>query len=275
MPDRIRARFVEAFGLEVTLEEERERFVRRVHELALRWVINWGNWRDGWVREVCVELGITEEEVLAVTVRNGRARHYVAPIDFTGMKYTETLLFTTALMHVLQRGSGFDAQTQIVNDGVRRALALSSLDLGISWNGELFYPTGARELDAALVDAPLKWLALYPKVRTLFEKAIIEYSAGHVRDCVTNCFLSLEGYASALLGNTKTLDNNKKEFLAATKLSGRWVAILKALLDFMNEYARHEDKDQPELAPHEAEAVLYMTGTLLRASFEAQKSIRP
>lgn len=45
-----------------------------------------------------------------------------------------------------------------ISDTVKQILARSEIDIGIRWDGIKFLPSGAAELDEALVNQPLGWL---------------------------------------------------------------------------------------------------------------------
>jgi len=78
-------------------------------------------------------------------------------------------------------------------------LSESEVDLGITWKNGRFFPSGARELDEALVNQPLEWLKAngYESVLTPFSKALEHYlNSGKkpelLSDVVTDLYESLE-----------------------------------------------------------------------------------
>ena len=89
-------------------------------------------------------------------------------------------------------------------------------------NDELFiFPQGAKELDSALVSAPLEWLNEYPKSRETFCRALKQYSnCEYVRDVADNFRKALEEFFQEFLNNDKNLDNNRSEICKLLKENG-------------------------------------------------------
>jgi hypothetical protein len=66
-------------------------------------------------------------------------------------------------------------EQEILSGWIETALSHATIDLGITWNDGIVYPSGARALDKSLIEEPLKWLADFPNVRIDYRKAIESY----------------------------------------------------------------------------------------------------
>ena len=72
-------------------------------------------------------------------------------------------------------------------------------------DGYFVFPKGAKELDNALVSAPLEWLSSYPKARETYIIALKQYSEGiYIRDVADNLRKALETFLQEFLGIRKT-----------------------------------------------------------------------
>lgn len=82
-------------------------------------------------------------------------------------------------------------------------------------------------------------------------------------DVIKNCYSALEGILRNVLGNKKTLDNNKKELLKTVGLSQGWKSILASYIQYAHDF-RHASEQRHLIKKNEAEAYLYMTGLVIR-----------
>jgi len=134
------------------------------------------------------------------------------------------------------------------------------------------YPLGAKLLDEAVVDDNLVWLENYPEAAKPFQEALKIYLRKNpleYRSMLDNLRMSVEQMIRSLLGNRKSLENQKEEFL-------RWLSTHDAHSQITNMFGdllfgrfaiyqndavkHHEDK----YTVAEVEFVLYWTGTILR-----------
>ena len=144
------------------------------------------------------------------------------------------------------------------------ALKHATMDIGVSWKEGVFYPSGAKELDKALVEEPLDWLKDFPSERTDFQKALDAYIAKKNDEVISNCYVAVEGLARQILGNDRTLDNNRVDLLKKLGLSQEWKSLLSDFFHYANEFKRHAGENRHNINPIEAEAFLYLSGLLLR-----------
>lgn len=130
------------------------------------------------------------------------------------------------------------------------------------------FPTGAKELDDALVSEPLEWLADYPKSHKAFVTALKQYSDGiYIRDVADNLRKALEAFLQEFLGNEKNLETNKNEickYLGSqgvdAGISGLFQPLLNAYKNINDRIAKHNDAVDKKLL----EFLLYQTGVLIR-----------
>jgi len=154
--------------------------------------------------------------------------------------------------------------------GIKAALSRCACDIGVRWKEGFFYPAGAEELDKPLVEETLTWLSGYPDERKDYQRALQCYLAGEaLGDVIKNCYSAVEGVARKVLGNQKTLDNNKDELLAKLNLSDGWNSLLANYINYAHDY-RHASAGRHEIKKHEGEAYFYMTGLIIRLIIESK-----
>lgn len=149
-------------------------------------------------------------------------------------------------------------------------MSMCSCDIGIRWKEGFFYQSGAEELDISLIEETLTWLTDYPDERKNYLTALEHYSRNQSSpDVITNCYSAIEGVTREVLGNKKTLDNNKDELLKKMDLSDGWNRILATYINYAHDY-RHASEQRHEIKQQEAEAYLYMTGLIIRLIIESK-----
>jgi hypothetical protein len=130
-------------------------------------------------------------------------------------------------------------------------------------------------LDEPLVEETLTWLSGFPNERKDYRKALECYAAGDsFGDVVKACYCAVEGVARQVLGNSKTLDNNKDEILKRVALSKGWRAILGNYINYAHDF-RHASPDRHAAKRPEAEGYLYMTGLVVRLLVESESEDPP
>ncbi|ODS34885.1 hypothetical protein BEH94_10080 [Candidatus Altiarchaeales archaeon WOR_SM1_SCG] len=140
----------------------------------------------------------------------------------------------------------------------------------------LFYPAGAKLLDEKVVDDVLDWISKYPKVHKNFRSALEKYENRHYeRNLVDDLRLSLEFLLKSILGNEKSIENQKNELgkylkdkCVTTEIGGMYHTLLGRYTDYQNRYVKHEDKIKEE----EIEFMIYLTGTFMRFLMTLEKS---
>lgn len=137
-------------------------------------------------------------------------------------------------------------------------------------DGFFIFPKGAKELDDSLVSQPLQWLTEYPKAHTAFVKALKEYAEAtseNASDVADKLRKALETFVKEFFNTTKTLEHCKpiygaylKEQGVPAEISGNLETLLQAYSNFMNGYAKHQDRTSVNVL----EYLLYQTGNIIR-----------
>lgn len=153
------------------------------------------------------------------------------------------------------------------------ALSSSEIDLGVQWRDGVFWPSGAKLLNEALVDDNLQWLAepKYTNVLEPFKKGLehlmeAQSRPDSLKDTVTEMYEALEALAKIALGNNRDLSGNREALINTLKLSEYYRRMLKDYIGYANDF-RHPPglgEKRVRLSPNEVEAFVYITGLFLR-----------
>lgn len=137
-------------------------------------------------------------------------------------------------------------------------------------DGYFVFPKGAKELDNALVSAPLEWLSSYPNSRKEWISALKDYANltdDNASDVADKFRKALERFLQEIFGKTKSLENLKSEYGAYLKargvpseISNNFETLQKSYTDFMNNYAKHHNKTSRNVL----EYIMYQTGNIIR-----------
>lgn len=265
----IRKRFNKVFGIEDTVEEERKRFVNRIKQSIFDIIDREDSDRFGYnklFKHICFELGVDANVFPWVKTGDTWLDEYAPPkiSVLTKNNFDETLVVLCFLYQHFEKG-GRSQLTKQIQD----ILSRTTCDIGIRWKGGFFYPSGAKELDESLVEELLGWLDKYPNENRDYSNALNCYTKGNFADVIKNCYSAVEGISRKILGNKKTLDNNKTELLRIIGLSKGWNAILNSFINYAHDY-RHASEERHESTKEETEAYLYMSGLIMRLIIEAK-----
>jgi len=268
-------RFNKTFGLGDGVEAERKRFVERVnqhsfHEIDTEHTVEFGY--ESLFYSVCFELGVNAHDFprRLLERRDADIRLPAQIRTLTGDDFQKTLLVLCALYRHIGLLDSREKGQKCLSAGIEAALSRCACDIGVTWKEGFFYPAGAEELDKPLVEETLTWLGDYPDERKDYERALQCYSAGEaLGDVIKNCYSAVEGVARKVLGNQKTLDNNKDELLAKLNLSDGWKSLLANYIKYAHDY-RHASAERHEIKKQEAEAYFYMTGLIIRLTIESK-----
>lgn len=265
-------RFNEVFGIKDDLSTEQGRFVERINQTALIRIeeLNYPVSYESIFKRVCYWLGTNANDRIFQWNRGRYSHHTAVPNlrSLTGDDYLETLRVLVLLYKALDK---VPAEQKALSDWIEAAISHATVDLGVTWNEGMFYPSGARELDQGLVEEPLKWLVDFPNERADYLKAVTSYAGKQLDEVINNCYLAVEGIARVILANQKTLDNNREGLLRKLTLSQEWKALLSNFISYANEFKRHASENRHRLNPAEVEAFLYMSGVLLRVAIVTSK----
>jgi hypothetical protein len=259
------ARFNKVFGIHDDLSQEQGRFVERVNQTAfdrieeLKYPVSY----ESIFKKVCYWLGTNADVRIAKENRmNYGSTRFIPPIrSLTDDEFMETLKVLVFLYEALDKAS---EEQETLSGWIEAALSHATVDLGVTWNDGMFYPSGARELDESLVEEPLEWLTEFPNERVDYLKALTGYTNNRLDEVIINCYLAVEGIARDVLGNKKTLDNNREELVKRIGISQEWKSLLSNFINYANEFKRHASDKRHNINPAEVEGFLYMSGLLLR-----------
>ena len=131
----------------------------------------------------------------------------------------------------------------------------------------IFYPKGVKLLDEHVVNADLEWLSDYPKALTAFKNALVQSSdSAKQREVLDSLRVSLENFVRQLLGNRKSLENNKDALLkwmddhnTNTETRNMMRELFQFYCNYQNNHVKHGDGWKPA----EVDFILYLTATFI------------
>ena len=273
----IRKRFNKTFGSEDDVEVERRRFVERVNQLIFHDIDTVKRRAFKYEQKfdiLCFELGVNANDIPMRMIGESIHEEFITPSirTLTRDDFAQTLLVLCILYVYLDKEHSYekDITQQWLSKTIKLILSRCSCDIGIRWKEGFFYPVGAEELDKSLIDETLTWLNNYPDERKDYRRALECYlGAESLTDVVKKCYLAIEGVTRKVLGNDKTLDNNKEQLLQKIDLSDGWKSILATYIKYAHDY-RHASEQRHEITKQEAEGYLYMTGLIIRLIIESK-----
>lgn len=270
--------FKRRFGQTVAIEEVKRSFVNKINRLLLREVDRY--FREGTTGlfdHVCSFLNKDSEKI----IHEYNNRYLYGSLSnrleipsikyFTKNEFDSTLPMIEALYTYFE-DLGNDEWLGKIDRSVGEALE-QPISLGISWRDGEFYPEGAKELEKALVDEPLKWLENYPEVRELYQNAQDHYSQSlktpiKRKDAISNAFQAVEKVTRIVLGNQESFDNNFKELVEKVELHPNWKGVLNHYKELSKEFGRHPGREEFIPNKSDTEAFLYLSGIVLRLILE-------
>lgn len=138
---------------------------------------------------------------------------------------------------------------------------------------------GAKLLDTEVITADLHWLIKFPKVASLFNRALnlfqtFDGSDEQARNIYDQLRVSLEALLQAILDNKKTLDNNKSSICDWLKTKGAHPNVVKIFGQLISQFDdfMNDPKHGRVYQPNDLEFMLYLTGILMRAILEKSQT---
>lgn len=266
-------RFNKAFGIQDDLLTEQRRFVERINQVVFPQIEKqtYPTSDQEIFEVVCYLLGTNAHARISKANQMNYGSEILVPSlrSLTRDEFMETLKVLGFLHRALNKNSGGQ---QTLSNWIEAALSNATVDLGVTWNDGMFYPSGAKELDERLVDETFKWLTDFPNEKANYLKAVTGYADKQFGEVITNCYVAVEGLARNILGNSRTLDDNREGLMEELELSQEWKALLSNFIRYANEFQRHASENRHNLNPIEVEGFLYMTGVLLRMMILAAKT---
>jgi hypothetical protein len=197
--------------------------------------------------------------------------------DYVGTNFYSCLLALETLYQTYAFELKLDGYVKKVEEAIQNAISLMEADIGVEWRDGAFWPSGAKVLDAALVNENLQWLADkgYNDVLGPFEKGLRHFMEAQQKperlgDTVTDVYEAVEALAKAFTGRDKDLSGNAELFISKLGLSEYYKKMLKDYIDYANDYrhaAKLEGKKTP-LLRNEVEAFIYTSGLFIRLAVQ-------
>lgn len=271
----IRKKFNKILGLEDNVEAEKKRFVERVNQYIFNDIDTTERSEFEYIalfHLLCFELGVNALNFRMRTIGHGIYEEQVPATirTLTREDFNKTLLVLCILYVHIEYSSDPKAGQIWLSENIELVMSRCSCDIGIRWKEGFFYPAGAEELDESLIEETLTWLNTYPNERKDYRKALEYYlEEKSLDDVIKNCYSAIEGVTRKVLGNDKTLDNNKNELLRKMNLSDGWKSMLATYINYAHNY-RHADTKRHEITKQEAEGYLYLTGLIIRLIIESK-----
>ncbi len=197
--------------------------------------------------------------------------------DYVGTDFRSCLLSLEALHETFRDQPSYYEYAENVSLSVERAISLCETDIGVEWRDGVFWPTGAKLLDEALVNENLRWLADkgYHNVLRPFKKGLRDFLEAQQKperlgDTVTDIYEAVEALARAVTGRDNELSGNAELFISKLELGDYYKKMLKDYIGYANDYrhaAKLGEKKKP-LIRNEVEAFIYTSGLFIRLAVQ-------
>jgi len=259
--------FYQRFNIEVNIDEARKRFINRVInkvEQDLAHFVQYATVRENRkaMSNAASKLGI---EYAASHTFHGYVRN----------KFHDCLIVLEAVYEVFATEATYKAED--LSNLIQYAISLSEVDLGIEWRDGVFWASGAKMLDEALVNENLKWLADkgYQDVLVPFEKGLRHFLEAaekpeRLGDTVTDVYEAVEALAKSVTGRDRDLSANAQLFISKLKVGEYYKKMLNDYIEYANNY-RHAaklGKGKKPLLRNEVEAFIYTSGLFIRLAVQ-------
>lgn len=256
--------FHQRFNIEIDLEEAQRRFMNRVNNL-LPYCFNRATTNDH-------QLPWKLATILGMEYRGENKLEHFLPNDFY------SCLRTLEVAYSVISSSSSSYYLQDFTERIETILSLSEIDLGIRWKDGVFWKSGAKLLDEALVNEPLQWLSdpRHHSVLAPFEKGLRHYMEAtkhpeRLADTVTDMYEALEAMVKVATNRPKKdLSGNRELFVKKLGLTDYYSRMLKDYISYANEF-RHAVEEGEERKPplsQEVEAFIYTTGLFIRLAIQ-------
>lgn len=183
--------------------------------------------------------------------------------------FQKFIFYYIALINALRPNSCVSKNTLI--NIIEKAFSDSEIKYEIIKNKDsyLLIPSGAKELDKALVSENLIWLKDYKSTMDLFKRTLAQYVNGeNPRDVADNLRKLLECFLQEFFQNKKILSTNISEvgkFLKGKQVNKELINIFTNIMvnydSANNAIAKHHD----DVNDNMLEFLLYQTGVFIRA----------
>jgi hypothetical protein len=252
--------FNNRFGITSTADEERAKFVERVITFLDQFTSSLLD-HEAYKRlfnTVCIQFGKNPKDL---TISLGGYSSISDLYEISGKDFLSILKLWTAIRAYYREDLRI---ASLLDEAIIPIIEKSEADLQIRYTSGQFYPGKEKLIDKELIDFSLNVLSIYPDEDKDLRIALQNYSANNKYGIVEYCYRCMEGIGRKILGNNKTLIDNKAELLKKISAADNWKRILSNYIEFGNDYGRHASKNRHLLTDKEAEAYLYMTALLIR-----------
>lgn len=137
-------------------------------------------------------------------------------------------------------------------------------------SGIYIFPTGAKELDDALISETFDWLNDYPLTKKAWIDSLKKYHNSNeltASETADSFRKALERFFQEFFTSSKSLENLKSEYGifmsekgVPAELKNNFEKLLESYTNYINSYAKHHDKVSKNLL----EYIMYQTGNLIR-----------
>jgi hypothetical protein len=261
------ASFRERWGLAITQEKEFLKFRNRVSDLIDEHLAVARN-SDAFIKSYASLLGKARHEIEAGLVFHS-VGHVVTDSTQTYPELMEKIqmlswsLLETGYRDVAKRFAAHLKRVMALSPGLHAEVLISRTDISI-------LPAGAKLLDENVVEEVLEWLKGYSNVGKHFFEALKIYSAKDTtkfRNLLDNLRFALEQMLRVVLGNQKSLENQKVEALQWLASHNIHAHVTNMYNDLIGKFAAYQNdavKHNERYSPVEIEFMIYLTGTFLR-----------
>jgi len=253
--------FHQRFNIKVQDQQAKERFLSRVwNQIVLGFLVG---------------IEVYKYHIL-MQVANALGKEYHLIFDFNDYVGGDFYACLQALEAAYQALPA-NAQKEELDTLVQHVISQSEVDLGIRWRDGVFWPSGAKVLDEALVNDPLQWLSdpVYKNILAPFKKGLSDYLQANryperLSDTITDMYEAVEAMAKVATGNDRDLSANRELFVRKLRLSGYYKKMLQDYISYANQFRHAVEEGKQRVPPlaQEVEAFIYTTGLFIRLAIE-------
>jgi hypothetical protein len=270
-PIRVPPPFHKRFDIKIDAEEARQGFLNRVANSVPPYLIT--VWHQGEIDIVKIRWAIA----------NTLGKKYDS--HFTWTEYVEDDFYSCLkALETVYKGLPKTLRKEFEEILQQHVISQSEIDLGISLKEGIFYPSGAKLLDEALVNESLQWLSDL-KYHDVLEKGLRDFLESkkypeRLADTVRDMYEALEKMAKVVTDRPRDLSGNAELFVSKLELSDYYKRMLKDYISYANEFRHAVEEGKKRVPPHpqEVEAFIYTTGLFIRLAIErinAQEATSP
>lgn len=267
--------FNKTFGIEESVEEERNRFVQRINQTLFNQIEDhpYPESYNNIFKILCYQLGLNADD----RIREKNQFNYSSSANIPSLRsltnddFFQTLEILVLLYQFFNKNKDWQDKISL---WIKTAVSNANIDLGVRWSSGMFYPSGAELLDEKLIDEILGILHAEDKKSILvaYQKGLKEFSESNkdkskLKNVVRDMQLSLDETSKVLLGDKNIgfkhlLKDKNWDEIVKNKF---YQKIFFQLNEFADKLAKH--KAEAEFDEYEVETFVYLTGIFIRLVF--------